>query len=282
MASIDAHTHAFAPGQVRGRAELVARDATFAEMYADPAAKMVSCDDIVRTISEAGIDAAVVGGFAFAAQRDIDELNAHVLGSAREHPGTIIPLATVNPILDGWVGAAERALDSGARGFGELRPHNQGWRPLSKEGRRLCELARERDIVLLWHVSEPVGHQYPGKWGGIRPEELFAVAEAFPGLRMVAAHLGGGLSFYLQMPEGRDVLRCVAYDTAASSLLYDDRSVARLAELAGPERVLFASDYPLQSPERQLQRIVGTLPASIVEAVCGGSARKFYLDTNGS
>lgn len=279
MALIDAHTHAFAPNQIAHRDAIAARDDTFREMYADPAARMATCADIIEALDRAGFDAAVVAGFAFAHQGDIDELNAHIFEGAREYPGRIIPLATLNPALDGWERAAERALEAGARGFGELRPHNQGWDPLGRDGQRLCEIAREHEVVLLWHTSEPVGHAYPGKRGGISPVELYRVAKAFPGLRMVAAHLGGGLPFYLQMPEVHETLECVAYDTAAWRLLYDDLSVARLVELAGAERVLLASDYPLQTPGQQRKRIKATLPANVIAAVCGDAARKIYLDT---
>lgn len=273
---IDAHTHAFAPAQAQHRDALAERDPTFAEMYADPAAKMATVGDVPAAMDRAGFDAAVVAGFAFATQRDIDEQNEHLLAGLQTYPGRIAVLATVNPALAGWERAAEAALDAGARGFGELRPWNQGWDPLGPEGSRLCAFARERNAVLLWHCSEPVGHAYPGKQGGIRPEELYRVAESFPSLKMVGAHFGGGLPFYLQMPGVKDILCDVSFDTAAASLLYDEHSVSRLVELAGPEHVLFASDYPLLSPKRQLRRVQAGLPEGAAEAVCGGNASQLF------
>ncbi len=166
----------------------------------------------------------------------------------------------------------------GARGVGELRPHNQGWDPLGPQAHELCELAAARNAVLLWHVSEPVGHAYPGKEGGITPAELATLAMAHPASPMIAAHLGGGLPFYLQMPELRTALSMIWFDTAAAALLYDENSVARLVDLAGPARVLFGSDYPLLSPRRQLQRITALLPGDIAQAVCGGNADTLFSD----
>ncbi|MDZ7729726.1 MAG: hypothetical protein U5Q44_16845 [Dehalococcoidia bacterium] len=131
---IDAHTHAFAPAQLAARDDLCARDATFAQMYGDPKARMVDCSSIAATMERAGFDAAVVAGFAFSAQRDIDEQNAHLLEGSAEHPGVVIPVATVNPALPGWERAAAKAIEDGARGLGELRPHNQGWDPSGPEG----------------------------------------------------------------------------------------------------------------------------------------------------
>lgn len=277
---VDAHTHAFAPDQRRRRAELVGRDPTFAEMYQNPLARMATVDEVVATMDRALIDASVVAGFPFRNQGDIDELNDHLLRARDRTPLKVAVLAAVNPAVPGWAVAARAALDDGAVGFGELRPYNQGWDPLGPEAKELYGLARDAGVALLWHSSEPVGHTYAGKGGGIGIDALCAVAAEFPGLRMVAAHLGGGLPFFLQMPEIRESLRDVSFDTAAVSLLYDDESVARVVSLAGPDRVLFASDYPLLSPRRQLERVIAVLPEEAIESVCGGNARKLYLESN--
>jgi predicted TIM-barrel fold metal-dependent hydrolase len=279
---IDAHTHLFAPSQRADRDTLAVRDATFRELYADPAAKMADAGELLVALDAAGIDRAVVAGFAFAAERDLGEQNEYVLAAATEARGRIIPLATVNPALEGWQRSAERALAAGAAGFGELRPHNQGWDPLGAEGRALGALAAESGAVLLWHVSEPVGHAYPGKEGGITPAELCQLALDHAETRMIGAHLGGGLPFYLQMPELREGLRSLWFDTAAAPLLYDWQSVARLVDLAGPGRVLFGSDFPLLSPKRQVERVLELLPGADAEAVCGRNADYLFPGTGPS
>lgn len=278
---VDVHMHAFAPGTERRRKELCEADRTFGELYRDPKAKLADAASLLAALDEAGIDRGVVAGFAFERERDLGEQNEHVLGAAAGSQ-RLVPLATVNPARAGWMAMAEAALEHGARGFGELRPHNQGWDPLGTDGLALGALAREAGAVLLWHVSEPVGHEYPGKRGGIGPAELVQYAAALPGLRMIAAHMGGGLSFYLHMPEVRAAIKNVYFDTAASGLLYDDASVAQLVAVAGGGRVLFGSDYPLLSPRRQLQRLQALLPADIARAVCGGSADTLFglLTTN--
>ena len=277
---IDAHTHVFAPAQRDARAAIAARDATFAEIYADPSAKLATVEELRAALDSAGADGAVVAGFAFGSAHDLAEQNEY-LAAVGADP-RLLPLATVNPAIPGWQDEATRWLAAGALGFGELRPHSQGWDPLGPEGRLLCALATDAGVPLLWHVSEPLGHAYPGKRGGISPEELCMLATVFPALRMIAAHLGGGLSFYLQMPEVREALRNVWFDTAAYGLLYDDGSVARLLDLAGPGRVLFGSDYPLLSPRRQLQSIKALLPGDSAQAVCGGNAEFLFSEKRNS
>ncbi|MCZ2110391.1 MAG: amidohydrolase family protein [Dehalococcoidia bacterium] len=273
----DFHTHAFAPQTERERDEISERDATFAEMYANPAAKLATGHDLLQALDAAGIDRAVVAGFAFAHERDLAAQNEHLLAVSRES-GRLWPLATVNPALGGWRAGAEAAMAGGARGFGELRPWSQGWDPLGHEGQALCALANETGGVLLWHVSELVGHRYPGKSGGILAHELARLAEAFPGVRMIAAHLGGGLPFFMHMAEVRAAIKNVYFDTAASTLLYDDASVTYLVAQTGPGRVLFGSDYPLLSPRRQLQRLQALLPGDVAKAVCGGNAASLFSE----
>jgi len=278
MAGIDSHTHLFAPGQLAAREQIAPGDRTFREMYANPAAKMATSRQLLAALDEAEMDAAVCAGFAFSTEDNLIEQNEYLLNAAKAAGGRIIPVATVNPALAGWERVAHWAIDNGARGFGELRPHNQRWDPCGPEARKLCGLAGDAGIVLLWHCSEPVGHRYPGKEGGIGSAELIKIATAFPRLPMIAAHLGAGLSFYLQMPEVRAAIDSVYFDTAAASLLYDEESVTRLVDLAGPERVLFGSDYPLLSPRLQFQRLSAQLPEPVREAVCGGNARRLFSD----
>lgn len=274
---IDAHTHIFPLSQRDHRGAIAAGDPGFAAIYAGPKAKMATAEELVDALDHAAMDAAVAAGFAFAGAREIDEQNRYLAEAQRAGRGRIRALATLNLSHAGWRRAAEAALADGCAGFGELRPQDQGWDPLGPGSHELCDLAAAAGAVLLWHVSEPLGHEYPGKRGGIAPADLGVLAAAHPATRMVAAHLGGGLSFYLQMPEMRAALANVSFDTAAASLLYDPQSVARLVDLAGPGRVLFASDYPLLSPLHQLGRVRATLNDDAARAVCGGNAGSLFF-----
>ncbi len=268
----DAHTHAFAPAQVAARGSLAARDRTFAELYADPQAQLATGPELVVALEAAGFDGAFAAGFAFASERDLAEQNEYLLAFAAESAGRARAVVASNPTVGGWERALREAKEAGAVGVGELRPANQGWDPLGPDGRAICALAEELGLFLLWHVSEPVGHRYPGKTGGISAAAMVQLAAQFPGLRNIAAHLGGGAAYYLQMPRVRSSLPNLYFDTAAASLLYDPTTVARLVELAGPQRVIFGSDFPLLEPGDQAAKIRATLSVAEFEAVSGGNA----------
>ena len=274
MTALDSHVHAFAEAQIRRRVDLAARDPIFAELYGDVDAKMVTVESVASTLGDRGFAGALAAGFAFTAQKDCDEQNEGLLDRSFALPLEINALATINLASPSWEVAATKALERGAIGFGELRPLNQGWDPLGSSAARLYGLCLDAGATVLWHVSEPVGHEYPGKRGGIDPAGLCAVALQFPELKQIAAHLGGGLPFYLQMPELRQPLANVWFDTAATSLLYDDQAVSRVVNLVGFKRVLFGSDYPLLSPQLHLKRVLGAIAPEYAGAVCGGNLRE--------
>ena len=81
-------------------------------------------------------------------------------------------------------------------------------------------LLRERGLPLMLHANEPVGHVYPGK-SAFGPEACVACAAAYPGLKLVFAHMGGGTFLYEAMPELRRTLADAYYDTSALPYLYD-------------------------------------------------------------
>jgi predicted TIM-barrel fold metal-dependent hydrolase len=91
----------------------------------------------------------------------------------------------------------------------------------------------------------------------------------------VCAHWGGGLPFYAMMPEVKEVLRNVFFDSAASPFLYIPEVYKQVGELVGFDRVLFGSDYPLL-PQGLLLREIDTLNLSpeVKEQILSGNARR--------
>jgi predicted TIM-barrel fold metal-dependent hydrolase len=124
------------------------------------------------------------------------------------------------------------------------------------------------------HASEPVGHHYAGKSGGPL-ESIVGFAQQAQAVTVIAAHWGGGLPFYALMPEVRDALANVWFDTAASHLLYDPAIYRRVIDLVGAERILWGSDWPLTSQAKALERTRDAgLSDAELDAVLGGNAAR--------
>jgi predicted TIM-barrel fold metal-dependent hydrolase len=208
-----------------------------------------------------GIEKSVVLGFAWSDAETCVRHNDYLLGAAAQSDGRLIPFCMVQPAVGAEAMANEiaRCARGGARGLGELRPDDQGFHLVgAPEGQALADLARAHDLVLLFHVTEPAGHAYPGK-AGLRLDDFAAFVAAHPGVKIVGAHWGGGLPLFALMPKTRQTLGNTWFDTAASRYLYDPRIYRVVSEIAGADRILFGSDYPLIEQDVALKEVAAAI-----------------------
>jgi len=271
---IDFHTHIM-PDWVRREREHYANiDACFASLYASPKAKLATAEELLASMDEASVDVSVVLNIGWTSHEMCVRTNDYLLEAAILHPDRLIPFCALQPASPARaVEELQRCAESGARGIGELRPDIQGFSLAdSSLLSPIVEIAVARQMIVLTHVSEPVGHTYAGK-GSVTPEQPYRFAAEFPQAILVCAHWGGGLPFYSLMPEVRETLSNVYYDTAATQYLYDPAIFSVVADIAGPDRILFGSDYPLTSQSRAAREMdKAELSPDIRQLVAGGNA----------
>lgn len=249
---IDFHTHIFPPEVRERREEYCRRDSTFAEMYADPKAKVATAEELLASMERSGVDVSVALGFAWREHEPCVRHNDYLLESAAKSGGRIVPFATVNMADDAAEEEIARCVKAGARGLGELRPESQGWKLNGDPGARLASAAREDGLVLLFHVTEVGGHEYPGK-EGLSLGAFYRFALEHTEVTIVGAHLAGGLPF--AMPEAPQVSLTACADTAARRFLYPDTAYRDAIERWGAERLLLGSDCPLVSQWAQVEEV---------------------------
>ena len=253
---IDAHCHITPSEFELRRAELAGRDATFASMFSTPRGRLATADTLVRDMDRDGVDRAVAMGLGWSSQELAQENNDYIIESVDRYPRRLTGFCTVNPV---WGEAAvvevERCAARGLSGIGELHPDTQGFDITNAESLfPLMDTARRLGLPVLIHCSEPVGHEYPGK-GRTTPDRVYRFICDFPENVIICAHWGGGLPFYALMPEVPDLIRNVYFDSAASPFLYQPKVYNEVARLVGPDRIMFASDYPLMSASRSLKHM---------------------------
>src|SRR5207245_3445053 len=186
----------------------------------------------------------------------IEETNSYVLDAMRRYPKRIYGMAVLQPTAGvRAVHELERCAQAGMIGLGELMPHGQGYKLSDIDLLTpVMEVVRQYQLLVLSHCSEPIGHIYPGK-GNVFLQDIVAFLTAFPDVKFVAAHWGGGLPFYTLMPEIQRVTTNVWYDTAATVYLYRQNIFPIVANLVGADRILFASDYGLLRQRRIIDHI---------------------------
>jgi hypothetical protein len=168
----------------------------------------------------------------------------------------------------------ERCLASGLSGIGELAFYSAGMgEEIVHALRPISEIATRFDVPLLVHTNEPIGHFYPGK-APMTVKDIYRLVQAFPRNKIVLAHWGGGMLFYeLLKKEVQSVLTNTWFDTAASPYLYDRRIYPLAAEIVGPHKILFGSDFPLLKPSRYFKEMKETtLPPDTMAKICGENA----------
>jgi predicted TIM-barrel fold metal-dependent hydrolase len=247
----DCHCHIVPPEMATDPAAFAGRDPHFAEMCRTKNAKFLTGKDLIRDMSADGVDRAVVFGFAFK-DCGISRLqNDYALDIAARNPGKLLAMAVLDPESPGALAEAERCLSLGACGVGEVFPAGHGFDLCGTAMKKVAGLCREAGVPVLIHVSELVGHEYPGK-GDVGPLAAYRFAAENPGLTIIYAHLGGGLPFYAAMPEIR-ALQHVYYDNAAQPFLYKPNVYLGLKGMGILDKILLGSDYPLISCKRYIR-----------------------------
>ena len=276
MMIIDFHTHVFPPQIKKNRNKYIDSDPCFAILYSNPKAKLATVDELIASMDEAGVDISVIVNIGWTTHELCVETNDYILESVARYPDRLIGFCAVQP--QSYEAAAEeieRCARGGIRGVGELRPDMQLLDLRDKEMMEpLVEVMKKYKLILLTHTSEPVGHDYPGK-GSITPDMLYPFIDSFPDLPIVCAHWGGGLPFYALMPEVKQAMTNVFFDTAASPLLYSPEIYHQVTRLVGADKILFGSDYPLLTQNRTINEIKSSdLPEEAKGQILGGNAQK--------
>jgi len=274
---IDAHVHIHRPEVAACREEYCGRESYFRALYSEPKVRMATVEELIRAMDEDGVSRSVVCGFAWCDAGLCRDDNDYIMEAVRRWPDRLIGLAVVNPATgEEAVREMERCARGGLRGLGELMPDGQGYELGDLATMRpIMEAAQALGWVVMTHANEQVGHDYAGK-GRTGPEAVLRLAQAFPAVKIICAHWGGGLLFYELMPEVREALRNVYYDTAASPYLYDDR-IFRLGMEIAPDKVLFGTDYPLLRARRYIKSIrKARLSLEAEAALMGGNAARLF------
>jgi len=273
---IDFHTHILPPQVKENRDDFVKGDACFAEFYSSPKAKIVTSEELIASMDQAEIDTSVILNTGWMSQELCVQINDYILEAAARYPDRLVAFCAIQPKAgEAAIVELERCARGGAMGIGELRPDIQGFDLGDKELMEpFAEVARRYHLLFLIHASEPVGHLYPGK-GTITPDTLYRFISNFPELYVICAHWGGGLPFYALMPEVASALANTFFDTAATPFLYQPRIFEHIADIAGADKILFGSDYPLMSPRRVMAQIESVgLPPEVKAMILGGNARR--------
>jgi predicted TIM-barrel fold metal-dependent hydrolase len=276
---IDCHTHLF-PEKIRKHRETYFSDEpAFQTLYQSPKSRLIGAREMLAAMDDGQVNKSVIFGFPWKNEGRFKRHNDYISEVVSRYPERFIGLGCFDPFSGGAAEETQRCLEEGGlSGIGELAFYQSGIENASLARLEpVMEICRDRNLPVLIHTNEPVGHQYPGKTPNTLAQ-IYRLVDAFPQNSIVLAHWGGGLFFFsLLKREVRQRLNRVYFDTAASPYLYDP-SVYRLAvELVGAEKILFGSDFPLLPPATYFDEMkTAGLSSQEMQQICGGNAAELF------
>ncbi len=273
---IDFHTHIF-PKKIRAnRKNFFSTEPAFKLLYNSPKAKLIGIQELIDVMDEDQVDISVVFGFPWKNPDVCRMNNDYIIEAVKRFPERVKGFCCFDLFNDNALNEIKRCIDEGLSGVGELALYESG---IDAKSRKLFEpimkICLQKDLPILVHTNEPIGHEYPGKTPNTL-NQIYKLIKNFPDNKIILAHWGGGLFFYnFLKKEVKDALKNVYFDTAASPFLYVPNIYASALEIAGKDKILFGSDFPLIRPSRYFKELeTAALLKEDIKRICGLNAKK--------
>ena len=274
---IDFHTHIFPKDIRENRETYFPSEPAFKLLYESSKSKLVGAKAIVAAMDDQGVDRSVVFGFPWKNADTFKRQNDYIMDAVARFPERLIGLCCFDPFSKAAASEARRCLEGGLSGIGEIAFYQSGIDDTALDKLApLMEICLDKNLPFLIHTNEPVGHVYPGKTPNTL-KQIYSLVTRFSENKIVLAHWGGGIFFFnLLKKEVKDHLKNVYFDTAASPFLYHPQIYRYAVEIAGEDKILFGSDFPLLQPARYFEELEKTsgLSKAQVESICGTNAAK--------
>lgn len=254
ITAIDTHVHVEVDAAGHAALPQVLLDASSA--YFKSGERTPSLETIASQYRERNMAAVVFTVDAGTALSHRAISSEEIAATAARNNDVLIPFGSVDPLTG--ADAVERARrlvgDCGVRGF-KFHPSLQGFNPSAPRFYPLWAAIAELGVPALFHTGQNgIGAGLPGgsgiKLAYSNPMLLDAVAADFPNLAVIFAHP----SVPWQDEANSIALHKtnVYIDLSGWSPKYFPESLVKLAGGALRDRVLFATDFPLITPEKWL------------------------------
>ena len=247
----DSHVHLFPPEVYQNWDKYAQRDETFANLTRKPAngkgteEAWVNIEEALECADRAGVYGLGMQGWYWNDAGLMRLHNDYMADAIQRYPNRLKGFISVNPKFgQEALDEIKRCVKLGFSGIGELGPGGNGYDFEDPDFLAVLDCARKHGLPVCIHCGEPIGHRYPGKdTTSLAP--LPELIKKYPDLKLILAHMGGGLPFYEMNPRYRNAFGNVRYDMAANPLLYDIRSIRAAITMIGSDRLLYGSDFPL-------------------------------------
>ena len=230
----DCHTHIY-PGKIAAKAVR-----SIADFYGVEASGDATAETLMENSRRCGVSRCL----ALAVSVDgghVQHINDFLIASVNAHPDFLWGFATLHPDMEDPGKEVERILKAGMRGI-KLHPDMQSFSLSERRADKLFE-ACEGVCPMLMHTGDK-------RYRNSNPSLIPPILKKHPRLQLICAHMGG-------YSEWDDAARCLAdtgvfVDTSSSFFWLPPERARQLIELYGEDRVLFGTDFPMWTPQPEI------------------------------
>ena len=259
---IDSHTHIY-PDKI---AEIIAKQSA-ASMHSELEGPM-NLSGLLAHMQRCGIDASAT--FCVAEKPSVVKSANDFLMKVCDNR-RIIGLGTLHPDFEDYKAEIRRLRAGGIKGI-KFHSLFQGLYPDEERMMRFYPEMGD-DMIAYFHMGQDPGR--PSDTVKATPERLARVLEAFPKLKVVAAHFGalGMLEEATKHLLGKNLY----FDTCWTISKPDPKLVADFVKKQGANRFLFGTDYPFGNGQTDRKWIM-SLPLSDKDKgrILGDNAKELF------
>ena len=236
---IDSHCHVY-PDKIAQKAS----DAT-ATFYELPP----SLDGRISTLLEhgerAGIEHFIVQSVA-TTPKQVSSINNFIAQAVAESGGRFTGLGTLHPDSEDMKADVDEIIALGLKGV-KLHPDIQKVKLDDHRMHKMYELCEGR-LPMLLHTGDC-------RYDNSNPNRLIPILEKYPSLTVIGAHFGGW-SIWEEATKQLYTYKNFLVDCSSSLYAISKEKAKELILAYGTDRVLFGTDYPLWTPEEEIERFM--------------------------
>ena len=221
--------------------------------------------DLLETGTAAGTDFFVIQSVA-TTPHQVHSINRFISELAAANPQKTLGFGAMHPESENIDADFDEMLELGLKGV-KIHPDIQRFALDDKRCERIYARCAEAGIPILIHTGD---YRYDYS----NPNRLIPVLRAHPTLKVVGAHLGGW-SVYEEASRALCDFENLYVDCSSTMQFTTDEIALKCMERYGYEKVLYGTDYPMWSPQKEIEHFMA-LPLTDNQraAILSGNAKR--------
>ena len=237
---IDAHCHIY-PDKIAKKAAGATDEFYHVHGFGDGTVGMLKEEG-----EKAGIDQFIVQSVA-TTPKQVSSINNFIAETAKNSNGKLFGLGTLHPESEDLERDVEEIISLGLHGV-KLHPDIQGFKIDDWRCLKIYELCEKAKLPILMHTGD-------SRYDNSNPNRLLPVLEIYSDLTIIGAHFGGW-SIWEEASQRLSGHKNLYVDCSSTFAWLQNEQVKPIIERYGTDRVLFGTDYPMWSPQVELDRFM--------------------------